>query len=149
MNASGSLADPLRPARRPPPPQITPLCRCAAGEFHLPGGGRYEGGFERGLAPAGSRGTWTDKMGGRFAVVVRQTVPPWGLRDSEDVFASRERIKARPRRPVVRPPPAACLPACPPAHVPAVRPPARTHARTGAGQGHASVVQYQREINTR
>ncbi len=66
----------------------------AAGEFNLPGGERYDGRFERGLAPAGSRGTWTDSAGVRFAVVLRRTVPPWGLRDSGDVFASREKIKA-------------------------------------------------------
>ena len=66
----------------------------AAGEYHLSTGERYEGRFERGLARAGSRGTWTGRNGGRFTVVLRQTVPPWGLRDSEDVFASRERIKA-------------------------------------------------------
>ncbi len=65
-----------------------------AGKYTLPGGQRFHGRFERGLAAAGSKGTWADRSGGRFAVVLRRPVQPWDLRDSEDVFASITMMKA-------------------------------------------------------
>jgi hypothetical protein len=140
-----SAAESKYPGQNPPPPAPQPppdtaasrflcsstvLAPAPAGEYHLPDGQRYAGRFDRGLAPAGSRGTWVDRTGARFAVVLWRAVPPWDLQDSEDVFASREKIKVCRRLPSPRPPLA--------------RPPARPvslHRHERAGEGPLSLIE--------
>ncbi len=64
-----------------------------AGECLFPAGQRYEGTFDKGRAPARSKGTWTDRHGQRFAVTMGQSAMMWELTGSDNVFATRERVQ--------------------------------------------------------